>query len=58
MKINIELLRKDLKDYYGTAMFGGSPMAMMELSEVERASEKELIRLAEKNQKDLRKYYL
>ena len=33
-----ERLRADLRDYYGTAMFNGNPMAMMELEEVERAS--------------------
>ena len=30
--IDIERLRKDLIDYFGTAMFGVSPIAMMELS--------------------------
>lgn len=46
MDIDIERLRKDLMNYYGTAMFSGSPMAMMEVSKVERAGEQELIRLA------------
>ena len=35
-------LRKDVRDYYGTAMFNGNPMAMMELEEAERASDEEL----------------
>lgn len=54
--MDIEQLRKDLKNYYGTAMFGGSPMAMMEISKVERASEQELIKIAEKNQIDIGRY--
>ncbi|MBR5259821.1 MAG: hypothetical protein IKV48_05055 [Eggerthellaceae bacterium] len=41
-----ERLRADLRDYYGTAMFNGNPMAMMELEEVERASSDELRRMA------------
>ena len=41
-----ERLRADLRDYFGTAMFNGNPMAMMELEEVERASGEELRRMA------------
>ena len=44
-----EHLRKDLRDYYGTAMFNGNPMAMMELEEVERASRSELNDIARRN---------
>ena len=54
--MDIEQLRKDLKNYYGTAMFGGSPMAMMEISKVEKASEQELVEIAEKNRIDTRRY--
>ena len=43
---NTEDLRKELKDYYGTAMFNGNPMAVMELSRVDNASDAELERLA------------
>lgn len=42
-------LRSDLRDYYGTAMFNGNPMAMMELEEVERASRSELTDIARRN---------
>ena len=45
-KGDVEQLRNDLKDYYGTAMFGGFPMAMIELSQVERASDEEVINMA------------
>lgn len=56
MRVDSEQLRKDLKDYYGTAMFGGSPMAMMELSKIEKASEQELIQIAQKNRMNITKY--
>ncbi len=55
-EIDIRRLRRDMEDYYGTAMFGGFPMAVMDLSKVERMSDREIIELAEKNGVDLRKY--
>ena len=54
--MDIERLREDLKDYYGTAMASGFPMVMMDLSEVEHASEEELVRKAIQNGMDLSKY--
>ena len=57
MEINTNRLRADLKDYYGTAMFGGFPMAVMEMDVVEQASDEELVKLAEKVGLDSRKYY-
>ena len=56
MQIDINRLRNDLKDYYGTAIFSGFPMAMMEVEKVSRASEEELIRIAEKNGINLQRY--
>ena len=55
-EIDINRLRRDLKDYYGTAMFNGFPMAVVDLSKVERMSDRELVELAQKNGVDLRKY--
>ena len=55
MNIDYEKLREDLKDYYGTAM-SFMPMAVVELSEVERASNQKLIELALKNNFDLSDY--
>ena len=49
-------LRSDLMDLYGTAMFSGFPMAVIELGKVERASESELILIAQKEHYDLQKY--
>lgn len=56
MEINTNRLRADLKDYYGTAMFVGFPMAVMEMDVVEQASDEELVKLAEKAGLDTRKY--
>ena len=46
MNIDIEKLRKDLIDYFGTAMASGFGMAVMDLTRVERASDEELINIA------------
>ena len=56
--IDIQKLRKDLMNYFGTAMFGVSSIAMMELSKVERASEEELLEIANENGFDIEEYYL
>lgn len=53
---NVSRLRRDMKEYYGTAMFNGFPMAVVDLSKVERMSDRELVELAQKNGVDLRKY--
>ena len=46
MNIDIEKLRSDLIDYFGTAMASGFGMAVTDLSRVERASDEELINIA------------
>ena len=56
MEIDIEKLRKDLIDYYGTAMFNASPLTIIELSKAENASPQELINIALKNNFDLTEY--
>lgn len=53
--IDIEKLREDLKDYYGTAMMF-NPIAMMELEQVTKASNEKLIEIAQKNKIDLNDY--
>ena len=55
-EIDVNRLRKDMQDYYGTAMFNGFPMAVMDLSKVEQLSDQELVELAQKTGLDLRKY--
>ncbi|SET66636.1 hypothetical protein SAMN04487771_10319 [[Clostridium] aminophilum] len=57
-EIDVNRLRKDMKDNYGTAMFNGFPMAVMELTKVERLTDQELVELAQKNGVDLRKYII
>lgn len=55
MDIDFDKLREDLIDYFGSAM-GMFPMAAMDVSKVERASKQELIKIAQQNGFDLRKY--
>ena len=54
--IDIKRLRKDLIDYYTSAMFIASPIAIMDLTKVEHADEEKLIKIAIDNKFDLRKY--
>lgn len=56
MNINIEQLRQDLLDYYGTAMNNGFPMAIIELSKIEKASAEELIEIAQQNGINIENY--
>ena len=56
--IDVDQLREDLINYFGTAMFSGNPMAMMELEEVKRASDYEVVKIAQKNNVDLRNYII
>lgn len=54
--INIEKLRKDLIDYYGTASFNSSQLAIIEMSKIENANNEEIIKIAKENKIDLNKY--
>lgn len=57
LEIDIEKLRSDLMDYFGTAM-GFFPVATMDLIKVQNASDEELINIALKNNFDLNKYII
>ena len=57
-EIDVSRLRRDLMDYFGTAMHNGFPMAVIDLSQVERASAQQLAELAMKNGLDIRKYII
>lgn len=57
-EIDIERLRRDLIDYFGTAMYNGSPQAIIELSKVENASPNELISIAINNGFDINDYVI
>lgn len=54
--INIEKLKQDLIDYFGTAMFSVSPLSIFELSKIEKATDEEIIEIALKNNFDLNNY--
>ena len=54
--IDFESLRKDLIDYYGTALFNASPYAIVELQKIGNATYEELIKIAKDNNFDLNKY--
>ena len=56
--IDYERLRRDLIDYFGSAMFSGMPMAIVDLSDVEMASYEELLMIAQRNSFDLREYQI
>ena len=49
-------LREDMKAKFGIGMFGGSPVVMMELLEIEKASEEELVEIAKRNGLDWTDY--
>ena len=46
-EFDVSYLRERLRDYYGTAMTSGFPMAMAELNEVDSMSDEEVIEKAE-----------
>lgn len=54
--LNFKKLREDLINYFGTAMFMVSPIAMFDVEKVRKASNEELIKIAIKNHFDLSKY--
>ena len=55
-KVDIDKLRDDLEDYFGTAMFSGNPQVMMDLEKVKRASSQELISIAQRCGFDINNY--
>ena len=54
--IDIDLLRQDLIDYFTSAMFMVSPVALVDLTEVENASDDKIIKIALDNGFDLSNY--
>jgi hypothetical protein len=49
-------LRRDLMNFYGTALFAGFDAALEDLLEIDKESEEELIRRGIKEGLDMRKY--
>jgi len=58
MTVDIDKMRADLMDYFGTAMTGGFPMAVVDLAKIETASAEEVVQIALKNGFDLNKYVI
>lgn len=58
MEIDIERLRRDLIDYYGTAMMCGFGMLSINVRFIERASDEALIQIAIKDGFDLNDYVI
>lgn len=56
VEINADKLRKDLEEYFGTAMFVAFPLAMFDLKKVKNASVEELISIAEKSGFNIKDY--
>ncbi len=56
MDIDLGRLRNDLEEYYGTAVFSGMPMAVVELSQAQTASPQELVDMAQRAGFDLGRY--
>lgn len=54
--VDIERLRSDLIDYYTSAMFFVSPIALVDLTKVEQASDEELVRIAISNHFNILNY--
>ena len=54
--INIEILRRDLMNHYGTEIFAGFDGALADLIEVDKGTEEELIKHAKKVGIDVQKY--
>ena len=55
-KIDVERLRNDMMDYYGTAIFNDFAMVAMNVEFIEMASDQDLIAIAQKEGVDLSKY--
>jgi len=55
-KFDMESLRSDLMDYFGTAAFSVAPIAMCDVACVQNADDDELIEIAQESGFDVRKY--
>ena len=56
MLIDVDRLREDIKDYYGTAAFNGFPAAVIDLGRIEKMSDQEIVEFAIKKRIQLEKY--
>lgn len=56
--IDIDRLRDDLEYYYGTGAFSGMPAMMMEVFNIQRMSDDEVVKNAQYEGFDLFKYQI
>ena len=56
VKLDVSRLRKDMENYYGTAMTSVSPIAMFDLNKVKQADDIELVEIAQENGINLWQY--
>lgn len=56
--IDVDKLRDYMKDYFGTAMMGGFPAAILDLADVDSMSGEELCKAAEENGIDPRDFVI
>lgn len=56
MTIDVDALKAYLQDYYGTAMMGGFPVALLDLADLDSMSGHELCEFAEREGIDLRRF--
>jgi hypothetical protein len=56
MLIDVDALRTYLQDYCGTAVFGGFPVALLDLADIDRMTPEELCETAERLGVDLRRF--
>ena len=54
--IDVDKLRKDLIEHFTASMFIVSPVALMDLTQVENASDEEVIKIAIDNKFNLNNY--
>lgn len=57
-KIDFDMLRNDLIDYFGTGMAAGISTCTYGIIEVENASDEELLRIANREGLNLQRYFL
>lgn len=56
--IDVDMLRDYMRDYLGTAMMGGFPVAILDLADVDSMSGEELCKTAEDNGVDLHDFVI
>lgn len=56
IRIDVDDLRDYMRDYYGTAAFSGFPAAMIDVWDVERMSDYDLVEKAQETGVDLRRF--